>query len=148
MINLDDLPSYKFSEVQYLPHVSAIYFALAKDNTVLYIGKSKNICKRWRNHHRLYDLEKANCSRVAYLCYDDRFIADMERTAILQFNPLLNSTPVFADNGDCVIDKLKTKLLRYNSKEDTIILQKEMIKLQAKAILKLQRQLLQLQKSA
>lgn len=71
----------------------------------------------------------------------------MERIAILQFNPLLNSTPVLADNGDCVIDNLKMKLLRYNSKEDTIVLQKEMIKLQAKVIKKLQQQLLQLKKS-
>ncbi len=42
-----------------LPEISGIYYVIDENNNVWYIGKAKNICKRWRgkSHHRIYQLQ-------------------------------------------------------------------------------------------
>ena len=58
--NLLNLPSVKLSEKDRLPTTAGIYFALDSNNQLWYVGKARNINKRWVNHHRYHQLEKVN----------------------------------------------------------------------------------------
>ncbi len=95
MISLDSLPRVLFSELYDLPKVSGIYLALASDNDVLYIGQAKNINKRWESHHRKSDLERFNCTQVAWLPSQEEVLNITERDALLQFRPLLNGVSMW-----------------------------------------------------
>ena len=54
-----NLPKVALEVKQLLPEYSGIYYVLDEVNTVWYIGKAKNIRKRWQGkaHHRIYQLE-------------------------------------------------------------------------------------------
>ena len=45
-----------------LPEYSGIYYVVDENNLVWYIGKAKNIRKRWKGkaHHRIYQLQQLN----------------------------------------------------------------------------------------
>ena len=59
-INLSSLPSLSLLNKDQLPHCSAIYFLLDCENRVLYVGKARNLCARWKDHHRFEQLKKLN----------------------------------------------------------------------------------------
>lgn len=93
------LPYVMMSELSYLPDVSGIYFASDEAGEVLYIGQSKNIRHRWRQHHIQNDLcdltsvESARTIRLAWLVVDDlERRLELERTFIRLFRPRYNST--------------------------------------------------------
>ncbi|NJK27351.1 MAG: excinuclease ABC subunit C [Coleofasciculaceae cyanobacterium SM2_3_26] len=93
------LPKVALRAKQLLPEHSGIYYVLdAEDNTVWYIGKAKNICKRWqgKTHHRIYQLE-AQRKRDFAIYYEEipeSRLDDVEKQRIEKYHPHLNSTPV------------------------------------------------------
>ncbi|BAZ19049.1 XRE family transcriptional regulator (plasmid) [Calothrix sp. NIES-4071] len=57
-INPSNLPVIPISERRNLPDCPAIYFVM-QGNIILYIGRTKSLCRRWLTHHiweRLYDI--------------------------------------------------------------------------------------------
>ena len=50
------LPSLVLSAKQQLPNCCAVYFAVSQGQ-VLYVGLATNLRNRWRNHHRLPQLD-------------------------------------------------------------------------------------------
>ncbi len=95
-IDLDALPWVAFDNRRGLPIHQGIYFALAADGTVLYIGKSRNIFVRWMTHHRIADLAKQEGVTISWLRFDgDVSLLDaIERACIKYFQPALNRRPV------------------------------------------------------
>jgi uncharacterized cysteine cluster protein YcgN (CxxCxxCC family) len=119
MINFNSLPRVLFSKLYDLPKVSGIYLALASDDDVLYIGQAKNINKRWESHHRKSDLEKFNCTQIAWFPIQEEFLNIAERDALLQLRPLLNGVSMWdapsskrstvANNLDAELTAILTK---------------------------------------
>ena len=51
MINPLELPALKYSEKLLFPKTPCIYFVVEKA-VVLYVGRTKNLFKRWLHHHK------------------------------------------------------------------------------------------------
>jgi len=64
---LSELPSVPFSSRASLPTERAVYFVLGANNTVLYVGATKNLRKRWKQHHLTRELRKTPQVRIAWL---------------------------------------------------------------------------------
>lgn len=81
-----------------LPEYSGIYYVLDESNIVWYIGKAKNLKKRWNGkaHHRLYQLSSQ--SRKKFYIYYKKLsfinLDEEEKKLIAQYRPHLNSSPV------------------------------------------------------
>lgn len=79
-----------------MPECSAVYFAIARDQ-VLYIGLATNLRNRWRNHHRLPQLEAVNkrCEvRLFWLSCAQNQLNDLEHQYREYYCPTLNQTKV------------------------------------------------------
>jgi predicted GIY-YIG superfamily endonuclease len=61
------LPSVPFNEKSKLPEESGIYFCI-RDRGILYIGMSKDIKNRWKQHHRHEELLSHSCQKISFLC--------------------------------------------------------------------------------
>lgn len=98
MNNIDplQLPSVLLGEK--LPNCSCVYFAIDSSDRILYIGRTKNLHKRWKGHQHISELKKIERVRIAYFeCSVDN-LDYLEKTMIVQFNPPLNQDfPVSAD---------------------------------------------------
>lgn len=83
---------------QLLPEYSGIYYVLDENNNVWYIGKAKNICKRWQGkaHHRIYQLEaqKKKNFTIYYEQVTESQLDSVEKQRIEKYHPHLNSSPV------------------------------------------------------
>ncbi|AVH68456.1 GIY-YIG nuclease family protein [Nostoc sp. 'Peltigera membranacea cyanobiont' N6] len=82
----------------FLPEYSGIYYVLDENNIVWYIGKAKNLKKRWNGkaHHRLYQLSSQNKKKF-YIYYNklsEINLDEEEKKLIAQYRPHLNSSPV------------------------------------------------------
>jgi len=81
-----------------LPESSGIYYVIDETNNVWYIGKSKNICKRWQGkaHHRIYQLQvhKKKKFTIYYEPVSESELDRVEKQRIEKYHPHLNSTPV------------------------------------------------------
>ena len=76
-----------------LPEISGIYKVTDSSRTVIYIGQSKNIYRRWKNGHEKY-------ADIIQLCGTDAFITWVElpewllnraeNVAISFYKPVLN----------------------------------------------------------
>lgn len=98
----DKLPSVLFRHYETLPIIPAIYFAIASDNSILYIGKTKYLGLRWGNHHKFQNLIDNKCERISwYSCSPDEQ-NKLERELIKLHNPILNITysPNAMSNGN------------------------------------------------
>jgi hypothetical protein len=91
---LASLPRLPISEINKLPPIRAIYFAV-DCGTVAYVGQTENLRQRWTSHHRLVDL-----SKEAYIVWQQvpstitSFRLDqIEHEFIRVFNPRLNYAP-------------------------------------------------------
>jgi hypothetical protein len=98
-ITLDplQLPSVSLREREGLPNCTAIYFALDSRDRILYVGKAKNLAGRWKQHHRLFELEKINGEfpvRIAWSAWDVESLDEAEKSLIINLHPLLNNTKV------------------------------------------------------
>jgi hypothetical protein len=108
-VNLLDLPSVALTDRATLPNCSAIYFALSPDNTVLYIGKARNLAFRWRGktHHRYFELAGMGNVRIAWLIVSDPMLLNgVEAACIAYFRPPLNGVRVLGE-GDTIIVTIK-----------------------------------------
>ena len=81
-----------------LPEYSGIYYVIDENNTVWYIGKAKNIRKRWqgKGHHRIYQLEKQKQKyfSIYYEQVDFSQLDKREQQQIKKYHPHLNNSPV------------------------------------------------------
>ncbi|MGB3193254.1 MAG: GIY-YIG nuclease family protein [Limnoraphis sp.] len=125
-INLSSLPSLSLLNKDKLPHCSAIYFLLDCENRVLYVGKARNLCARWKDHHRFEQLKKLNRKsniKISWLVSknDQELLDQTERYFIDLYQPLLNQTPVPAKKIIPAEIALNKTLIRL-SKSNVIIL--------------------------
>jgi len=94
------LPSVEIGNRNRLPDIPAIYFAVSKENEILYIGRAVLLQKRWKLHHRVKQLESLKDVKIAWLaCNDlaDRELKGLEEDCIRHFNPALNQTVIPRD---------------------------------------------------
>ena len=90
-INL--LPYTRLSEVNNLPKIPGIYFAIDAIGNVQYIGKSVNINQRWTNHHRHKQLEQLNDIKIFYLEIKKISLLEViEKILIELYKPPLNNS--------------------------------------------------------
>lgn len=119
-IDLNSLSSLSLEERKQLPKVSGVYFAIDSLGVVQYIGRSVNINKRWKKHHKLDQLEKQPGIKIAYLQIDEiSLLPKIEEALINWFQPCLNSSQICTqgykktkkqiDNRE--FDKPKTKII-------------------------------------
>jgi hypothetical protein len=94
LLCLRDLPSITLDRRKELPQCQGVYFAITPESAVLYIGKARNIFKRWMQHHRLIDLKQTEGVLLAWLEIEgDTVTLDaVEAVCIEYFRPKLNGT--------------------------------------------------------
>lgn len=119
--NLSKLPFLSLSQKDSLPNCSAIYFALDSQNRVLYVGKATNLLVRWKEHHRLEQLNKLNHKnhiKLAWLVCNNEpnSLSNTEAFFIDFYKPLLNRTPVPPKKitpSEIVLQQTLSKLSKY-----------------------------------
>jgi hypothetical protein len=94
-IDVTGLPCLSIEERNNLPQCPAVYLVLECES-VIYIGRAKNLLQRWRGHHRLYELQQLSSSiRIAWLqCSDATLLSAIESALITQWKPRLNRARV------------------------------------------------------
>lgn len=103
-LDLSTLPSVTLERRCELPQESGIYFAIDTENVVQYIGLSKNIQRRWLQHHRYDVLATIDGVRIAYLLVSDvTLLPEIEAALIEWFQPILNGKRLllFAEIEPC-----------------------------------------------
>jgi predicted GIY-YIG superfamily endonuclease len=93
----EKLPFINFSEFNQLPTCAGIYFVLDSNNIVCYVGKSENIQKRWKNHHRKHQIEEIHLKypvKIFWLAWNIEDLDTAEKYFIDRYKPLLNNTKV------------------------------------------------------
>lgn len=92
------LPKVFLQAKQILPDYSGIYYVLDENNNVWYIGKAKNIRKRWQGkaHHRIYQLEaqKRKHFTIYYEQVSETQLDNIEKQRIEKYHPHLNASSV------------------------------------------------------
>lgn len=125
--NLLQLPYVIFSDLDSLPNCSGIYFAYDSKNIVHYIGKAKDLQKRWKTHHRKSQLEEINKKyviKIAWLVWSEDDLDLAEKYFIDQYKPLLNNTKV--ENPDIIPSEIILKqLLRKIANKICVVGQKK-----------------------
>ena len=89
-IDLASLPCVELSDRSLLPGVAAIYFAVDDSGVVQYIGKTKNLNRRWIAHHRLRELKSIPGIKISYMMLDTDMLGQVEDALIFWFKPPLN----------------------------------------------------------
>ena len=90
-IDTKTLPCMTLSDSKSFPQVSCIYFAIDSLGCVHYVGKTKNLNSRWKNHQCKDRLLNIGGIKIAYLILDDSSLGQVEKDAILFFSPPLNA---------------------------------------------------------
>jgi hypothetical protein len=86
-----NLPSVPLIDRDQLPATSGLYFALSDDDTIYYIGRSRDMRTRWLRHHRHEQLQDIMGIRLAFIAVDqDHILAALERSLIERFKPVIN----------------------------------------------------------
>ena len=87
-LDASSLPSVLLADRKRLPSISAIYFAMSS-GSVQYIGMSKNLRKRWVNHHHKKHLDID--SNIAWIeVSNPDLLPQIEAALIEWFKPPLN----------------------------------------------------------
>ena len=77
-----------------LPERPGVYFVHI-GNKVLYIGKARNLKRRWVNHQKFPALdEMVGDITISYLVMSEDLLTDMERGFITMFDPPLNDITI------------------------------------------------------
>ncbi|QUS60827.1 GIY-YIG nuclease family protein [Synechocystis sp. PCC 7338] len=95
--SIENLPSVNFTKLSNLPSCAGIYFVLDSNFIIHYIGKSENINKRWKNHHRKDQIGEINARypvKVFWLTCNIDDLGTAEKYFIDHYKPLLNDTKV------------------------------------------------------
>jgi len=82
---------WTFGKLKNLPKSSGIYWVFSMYDELLYIGSSKNINRRWKNHHILKGLQEQY--KGFHICcdlIDEDKIHQEEKELIKKHNPRLN----------------------------------------------------------
>jgi hypothetical protein len=95
-INIAALPSVSLNERSLLPSRAGIYFAIASDHSVQYIGKSINLQSRWQQHHRFKQLQNKGPIKLAWLDCPSELLDGVEAALIDYFQPCLNGKSIEA----------------------------------------------------
>jgi len=98
-INLSTLPSVYLADKDSLPTCAAIYFVSDSKGQILYIGRTVNLFKRWREHHRFKQLKRFNwkdCVSISWLTCSNNLsiLSSLENEFIQRYKPPLNWTKV------------------------------------------------------
>lgn len=87
-LDVSALPSIPLSDCRDLPSIPAIYFAMSS-GTIQYIGMSKNLRKRWVNHHHKKHLDLD--ADIAWIEVSNLDLLPQIEAALIQwFKPPLN----------------------------------------------------------
>lgn len=111
-INPFTLPSLPLHQRSHLPKVAAVYFVL-KSSSILYIGQSTNLFRRWQNHEIVKQLTTSQASfagkaspanvaqltniRIAWLKCSKTKLLSTETILIRQFTPKFNKAVQIID---------------------------------------------------
>jgi predicted GIY-YIG superfamily endonuclease len=89
-MSIFDFPKISIRYKENLPPISAIY-VVAQYNMVLYVGMTKNLRERWKNHHRHYEIVKQYPYADIYFQYtEESKLKETEREFIKKLNPIFN----------------------------------------------------------
>jgi hypothetical protein len=115
------LPSVPLDLRNSLPACAGIYFAIFRSQ-VLYIGRSRNIKARWRNHHRIADLSAVSGVLLAWLPFDvsKGELHLIERAFIDAYLPVLNDGPVFYSPDDGLVKPKRSRPDSWETKHDPV----------------------------
>jgi DNA-binding XRE family transcriptional regulator len=89
LIDIEKLPSMAFTEMSHLPNERSVYFALTSDGTVLYVGQTESLSRRWLSHSKKEDLASVGCSKIAWM-KSEGDIKTLESAFVKRFRPSLN----------------------------------------------------------
>jgi excinuclease UvrABC nuclease subunit len=79
----------------FLPKSSGLYAVLNRQSEVLYVGKSKNLNRRWQSgHHRYPQAVELQSPRLAFIALAEKDIHQAERAFIQKYKPAWNDTTV------------------------------------------------------
>ena len=91
-----NLPNVHFIDRALLPNESGIYFVIfeAQNQRIAYLGKAKNIQKRWAGHHREPELWMLTSLGIpvdiAWVKLEEKYLDEAEKFLIEVFRPPLN----------------------------------------------------------
>jgi predicted GIY-YIG superfamily endonuclease len=117
---LQALPCIPLEFRDALPETNGLYFAIALDyaTPLLYVGKAKNLRERWKNHHRIKDLQLIAATGVsvnlAWLEFtaSDEILCQQENLLVRKFRPPLNDLL----NKDPNLSRLEKQVLELEDK--------------------------------
>lgn len=90
-IDITTLPWMPLDETLMLPRRACIYFAIDSTNTVLYIGRSINVRRRWSRHQKYEVLSRIGGVKIACRFVEaPELLPDIETALIKHFDPPLN----------------------------------------------------------
>ena len=93
-----NLPKVGLETKELLPEHSGIYYVVDENQVLWYIGKAKNIHKRWQGkaHHRIYQLKQLKHKNfsIFYEKIDISQLDNREKQQINKYDPHLNNSPV------------------------------------------------------
>jgi excinuclease UvrABC nuclease subunit len=123
ILNLDKV---ELNNINFLPEYSGIYYVLDSHQTVWYIGRSRNIRKRWNGdkpHHRyeqflLLSLEEQKQFFIYYHAITKNRLNKQERLSIEKYQPILNYTPVETNS-----DRLTSTSSKFSKFKDNLRLE-------------------------
>ena len=93
-----NLPKVSLETKELLPEYSGIYYVVDENKLVWYVGKAKNIRKRWqgKSHHRIYQLKQLRHKNfnIYYEKVNSSQLVLREKQQIEKYSPHLNNSPV------------------------------------------------------
>jgi len=90
-LDLSSLPWMPLSAKAGLIDEPGIYFAIDSLDVVQYVGRSRGVRGRWKNHHRFSQLSRLGGVRICYMAVDDEsLLPAIEEALIHWFSPPLN----------------------------------------------------------
>ena len=88
----DNIPKLSIENIDKLPKEAGVYLVLDKDEEVIYVGKAKNLYRRWKSwksrHHKRKEFIKRTNVKVAYRLTP--YISELETRLIYSYKPCLN----------------------------------------------------------
>jgi excinuclease UvrABC nuclease subunit len=91
MIDVLKLPFLLYVENEKLPKISCVYFVVNNKHEIIYIGRTKNLKLRWRNHHiEKYLMRYKALIKIFYLEMSEELLEEFETKLIFYFTPRLN----------------------------------------------------------
>jgi len=94
-VNPFALPYATIADRRQMPKITGIYFVVAGEDEILYIGKTTNLRGRWENHHRLAQFRSLENVRISWLEISDGSLLGAIGDALINyFLPVYNGRKV------------------------------------------------------